>query len=94
MSGDHIVEHEVLAELATVSVGRPLAWTCDFVRLHGRGEPLAVLREMWRTGYIALHDDRERPLLSWECADVWRRGEESQLVWVRATPHRLRWIRE
>ena len=94
MTGHRIVEHEVIEQLATAPNGRPLAWACDFVRLHGPTKPLTVLREMWRAGHIALHDDRERPLLSWECADVWRRGEESLLVWVRATPHRQRGLRE
>lgn len=94
MPDDHVVEHEVITHLGSEPRGKSLDWLCQFVRMHGRAQPLHVLREMWVAGFVELRDDRERTLLAWECADVWRRGEESRLVRVHATPQGLRWLRE
>lgn len=80
-----IVEHEVLEQIEEEVIGRALTWVCNLIRGLGRDEPMSILKEMWRAGSIALHDDAGQPMPSWVCEEIWRVRDESRAAHVLAT---------
>ena len=87
-----IVEHEIIEQIEEEENGRPLAWSRDLIRGLGRADPLMVLQEMWRAGYVTLVDDTGRVLPPWRCEEVFREQGEWGPVRVVATSHGSRWV--
>ena len=89
-----IVEHEIIEQIEDEPNGRALVWVCRLARQHGKDSPLRILEQMWRAGYVALHDDRGNPIASWQCEAIWRAGDESERVNVVATGSGRAWLHE
>ena len=80
-----IVEHEVIEQIEEEPNGRSIEWMCSFLRELGSTDPLVLLHNMWRAGYLAVDDESGLELKSWQCEPIWRGSEEVQPR-VVATP--------
>lgn len=87
-----VVEHEVIEQVEEEPSGRPLPWVCDMLRRLGQTEPMNVLLGMWRGGFVTFGDDAGREMPAWACEAIFRVGDESPLVHVRATEAGSRWV--
>ena len=87
-----IVEHEVIEQVELQEHGRPLVWVCHLVRKMGRDDPITMLQQMWRAGYLAVVDSSGKQLRTWHCERLWRERDETAEAHVVATDLGSRWV--
>ncbi len=90
--GQTVIEHEIIEQIEEEPQGRPLSWSCDYIRRLGRDDPLVVLQGMWRAGYVTLVDETGQVLPRWRCAELFREQRELGPVRVAVTSIGSRWV--
>ena len=87
-----ILEHEVIEQIQDEVNGRPIEWVRQLLTDLGSGEPILVLREMWRAGYLKVVDDKGQELKPWQCEEIWRGQSNADHARLIATPLGAEWV--
>ena len=86
-----ILEHEIIEQVEVEAAGRTLEWVCALARQLGTIDPLTVLQQMWRAGYVSIRDDAGQEFQTWQCEHIWRDRDDGHDASVVATPLGIEW---
>ena len=87
-----IREHEVIEQIEEEPNGRPFNWVSELLTHLGAPDPLLVLQQMWRAGYLTLVDGSGQELKPWQCEQIWRGQIEAHTTQLLATPLGSKWV--